>query len=58
MKYRVKVVKVTSPNTERPVAHWDIPKVEVKPSTKSIKIKFLPTLKAIKDAIKEDIFRP
>ena len=57
MKYRIKVVKVTSPNTERPVVDFDIEKVEVKPSTKSIKVKFFPTWKAVKEAIRNDIFR-
>lgn len=56
MKYRVKIVKVTSQSTERPVAQWDIEKVEIQ--GKSAKIKFLPTLKALKDAIIKDIFRP
>jgi len=56
MKYRIKIVKVTSPSTERPVKDFDIEKVEVQ--GKNIKIKFLPTLAAIKKAIKEDIFRP
>jgi hypothetical protein len=54
MNYRIKLVKVTSPHTEREVAHWDIPRIEIK--GKSLKIKFLPTLKIIKDSIKKDIF--
>jgi len=57
MKYRIKLVKVTSPSTERPVAHWDIEKVVVKPSTKTIKVKFFPTWTTIKEALRNDIFR-
>ena len=56
MKYRVKIVKVTSTSTERLVANFDIAKIEIKGET--AKIKFLPTLKALKDAIIKDIFRP
>lgn len=57
MKYRIKIVKVTSHSTERPVFDFDIDKIEIKPSAKSIKVKFFPTWKLIKEAIRKDIFR-
>ena len=54
MKYAIQVVKITSQNTQRKVWEHIISKVEIR--GKSIKIKFLPTLTSIKEAIRKDIF--
>ncbi len=61
MKFAIQLIKKTSDNTHRVVKQWDIPKIEMKNlgensrntvlSKGRVKVKFLPTLKEIKQAI-------
>jgi hypothetical protein len=56
MKFAIRVVKITSSHTDRKVWEYIISKVEPNIKNKTVKIKYLPRLKDIKEAIRKDIF--
>ncbi len=65
MKFAIQLIKKTSDSTHRVIKVWDIPKIEIKNlgensrntvySKGRIKVKFLPTLADIKQAIVDAI---